>query len=167
MKIVSVVVAAGLALSAGPALAKESKEFLKEAIEGHNGEVVLGQLAQIRAENEKVREFGRALATDHAAGKEQALSLAQKVGLTPPSNPSKEAAKEQDTLGKLEGAEFDREFVSYMVKDHEHDIHEYQEQAKATDDNPEVAEYAEATLVKLRQHLQMAHDLQGKMKTEK
>ncbi|HTI84994.1 MAG TPA: DUF4142 domain-containing protein [Alphaproteobacteria bacterium] len=167
MKIVSIVVAAGLVLSAGPALAKDSKDFMKEAIEGNNGEIVLGQLAQLRAGNEKVREYGRQLATDHAASKELALSVAQKIGLTAPTNPSKDAVKEQDKLGKLEGADFDHEFVSYMVKDHEHDIHEFQEQAKAMHDNPEVAQYAESTLVKLREHLQMAHDLQGNLKAEK
>jgi putative membrane protein len=165
--IVTGVLATALALSAGVAVAKDSKEFLKQAIEGHNGEIVLGQLAQLRAGSEPVRQFGRALATDHAAGKEQALALAQKIGLTPPDAPSKDAANERDKLGKLEGAEFDREFVAYMAKDHRHDIREFEEQAKARHDNADIAQYAESTLPKLQQHLEMAQNLEKTVKSEK
>jgi putative membrane protein len=167
MKIVSVVIAIGLALWAGPALAKDSKQFLRESIEGHNGEIVLGQLAQLRAGSDSVREYGRALATDHAAGKVQALALATKIGLVPPDAPSKEAAKEKDKVDKMEGAEFDREFVSYMVKDHEHDIREYEEETMAKDADPEIVAYANMMLPKLRQHLDMAKNLEKQVKSEK
>ncbi|MGE5538581.1 MAG: DUF4142 domain-containing protein [Gemmatimonas sp.] len=159
------VVTAGLVLAAAPVLAKDSKDFLKQAIEGDTSEIMLGQMAQLRASSDGVREYGRALATDHAAAKDQAIALAQKIGLKPPDTPAKKAQSAQEKLSKLEGAEFDREFVSYMVKDHHDDIREFQEATRAND-SPDVAQYAQMTLPKLQQHLEMAENLDRELKTK-
>src|SRR5207302_967475 len=96
MKLPAIIAAAGLAvLLSGSALAKEdSKEFLMKAIEGDNSEVMLGQLAEQKAASQEVRDFGRTLAADHGAHKGKAATLAQSIGVTVATGPTKDAQKE-------------------------------------------------------------------------
>ena len=144
--------------SVASASANVDKTFLKDAIQGNLGEVSLGQLAQKNGNTEGVRNFGQMLVQDHSASNEKATSLAKKEGVTLPTEPKPEAKEEQDRLSKLSGDAFDKEFVNYMVKDHQKDIKEFEKQAKGNDD---VASFAKDTLPTLQRHLQTAQSLAG------
>ena len=62
-----------------------------------------------------------------------------------------------DKLSKLSGAEFDKEYMSDMVKDHEADAKEFENQAnKGTD--ADIKAFAAKTLPMVQRHLQMARD---------
>src|SRR5579885_2527279 len=119
------VLAAGAALiCAGPAMAKGrgSQSFLEHAIAGDMAEVQLGKLAQEKGGSQEVRDFGKTLETDHSAAQQQATSVAQAEGVTPPTAPPKMAQREYDKLSKLSGKRFDREFLNMAVKEHQKDI---------------------------------------------
>jgi len=131
--------------------------FVKKAIEGNLAEVQMGQLAQQKGATQPVRDFGVMLAKDHSDANQQAMALAQKVGVTAPTAPNSEQKKMYDRLSKLSGAQFDREFAKAMVSDHKKDISEYQKEAKSK--NANVAQYAQATLPHLDQHLKAAESL--------
>jgi putative membrane protein len=150
--------------SAASASAKSDKAFLKDAIQGNLGEVSLGQLAQKNGNSEGVRSFGQMLVQDHSASNQKATALAKKEGVTPPTEPKPEAKAEQDKLSKLSGDAFDKEFVNYMVKDHQKDIEEFEKQAKGSD---EVASFAKDTLPTLQKHLQTAQSLGGGKSAQK
>lgn len=85
--------------------------------QGNLGEFSLGQLAQKNGTGEGVRSFGQMLVQDHSASNEEA------------TEPKQEAKAEHDKLSKLSGDTFDKEFVNYMVKDHQKDIKEFEKQA--------------------------------------
>jgi putative membrane protein len=54
--------------------------------------------------------------------------------VTLPSAPSKHAQEEYEKLNRLSGADFDREYLAYMQKDHHKDLAEFrQEEATVTD----------------------------------
>jgi putative membrane protein len=142
--------------SAASASAKADQAFLKDAIQGNLGEVTLGQLAQKNGNSEGVRSFGQMLVQDHSASNEKATELARKENVTPPTEPKPEAKAEQNKLSKLSGDAFDKEFVTYMVKDHEKDIKEFEKQAKGSD---MVASFAKDTLPTLQKHLKTAQSL--------
>jgi len=154
----ALVAVAGL-LMATPALAqsKSDQTFVKKAIEGNLAEVQMGQLAQQKANNSNVRNFGQMLVNDHSANNQQAMTLAQQLHITPPSSPNAEQKRTYDRLSKLSGDAFDREFARVMVADHQKDIKEFQTEAKSK--TPQVADYAKDTLPHLQQHLQAAQSL--------
>ena len=98
--IVRVSLAAVLMCSAGGAWAqgktdkadKASQTFITKAIQGNLAEVSMGQLAQQQGNSAEVKSFGQQLVTDHSAANQRATSLASQMGVTPPSEPTKNAA---------------------------------------------------------------------------
>jgi putative membrane protein len=157
----SVALTALLALTTTSAFAaKSAEEFIKDAIQGDNSEVMLGQLAQDKAGSQKVREFGQMLVTDHSRAKEEASSVAKTLGVTPPDQPTTRAQDEQTKLSKLSGDGFDKEFASYMVTDHEKNINEFQDQANAK--QGPTSDMAAKQLPTLQNHLAMAQAIAQK-----
>jgi putative membrane protein len=153
---------AGALLLTSTAYASSSTSFMEDAVQGNLAEVQVGELAQKSGSAQGVKDFGRMLATDHKMSNDKAKVLATKVGATVPSEPKKDAKDEYDKLTKLNGAAFDKEFVSHMVDDHKKDISEYEKAAK--DSNPDVAKFAQDTLPTLHHHLETAQSLQNQIK---
>jgi putative membrane protein len=136
--------------------AKTDKAFLDDAIQGNLGEISIGELAQKNGNSDGVRSFGQMLVQDHSAANEKAMSLAKTHDVTPPTEPKAESKQVHDTLAKLSGDAFDKEFAKAMVEDHKKDIKEFEEQAKGSDD---VAGFAKETLPTLQKHLETAQSL--------
>jgi putative membrane protein len=65
-------------------------------------------------------------------------------------------------LAKHEGAAFDREYMSAMVKDHDKDVALFEKQAKNGRDAA-LRAFAEKTLPTLREHQKMAKQLSDKV----
>jgi putative membrane protein len=142
------------------AASADSQTFIKKAIEGNFAEVSLGQLAQQKSGSDGVKQLGQQLVTDHSQANEKAVQAANSIGVTPPTQPSKD---QQDTQQKLSGeapADFDRDFVRLMVDDHQKDIADYQKEARDNADDP-AGQYATQTLPTLQKHLSMAQALAG------
>ena len=153
-------VALTLAASTGfatSALAAGDKSFLKKALEGDNSEIRLGRMAEQNGSSAGTRNFGHMLNIDHAKAKADALPVATAHGLAATDDMAPEATEEAGKLKRLSGASFDREFASYMVKDHKKDIADFEKQARSGDRS--TARLARATLPALRQHLAMAERL--------
>jgi putative membrane protein len=155
--IVGLAAAAALTCAAASALAKPAPQFLHEALKGDNSEIQLGRMAQSRAARPEVRDFGRTLEQDHGQARQQALEVARQLGVRPTEEMMPEARREQQKLRHLSGAQFDREFVRYMVEDHRKDIRDFEEQSHG--DGP-AAQLARQTLPTLHKHLEMAERLQ-------
>lgn len=85
-------------------------------------------------------------------------AVANTLGVTPPDQPTQEATDEQTKLSKLSGDSFDHEFATYMVKDHQKDIQEFQDRAKAND---ATGALAGKQLPVLQKHLKMAQSVAG------
>ena len=66
-------------------------------------------------------------------------------------------------LEGLSGTEFDRAFAKMAVKDHEKDLADFEKQAKNGSD-PDVKQFAEKTSTVVRKHLDLAKEIQGKLK---
>lgn len=157
----------GLTLSAAvlvatlgaPAFAKTEKDFVADAIKGDTSEIVLGQLALSKSSNPGVKAFAQTLINDHTKAKAQAKTVAEKLGLAPPSAVMPEAEQELKKLEKLNGDAFDKEFVRYMVKDHEKDIASFRKESQSG--SGPAQNLAGETLPTLEKHLQMAKALES------
>ena len=143
-----------LALAAGCARAPTPNEFLTKAIQGDNSEMMLGALAATKG-GPAVAEYGRTLETDHTRARAAAVAVAAHYGMTPPTDMLPEARKEQTKLEGLSGSDFNKEFASYMVKDHESDIADFEKEA-SSDAPADVRKLAQDALPDLRKHLAMA-----------
>lgn len=131
--------------------------FLTEAMQGDNGEVAIGQLAQAQGASQKVKDFGKLLVDDHGAHKQELKTLAASAGVAVTDEPSAEAKANLDKLKGLSGDAFDKEFKSMMVDDHTKDIAKYEKQASSSD--AQTAALAQKTLPTLRKHLDAANAL--------
>jgi putative membrane protein len=145
-------------VSAASAQAKSDSEFITDAIKGDNSEVMLGKIAEQRGTSKAVKSFGRTLVKDHGKAKREASVVARKLGVDVPNEVSDEAAQEQKKLEGLSGSAFDKEFANYMVSDHQKDVSEFEEQAKAGPGD--VSKLAKKTLPTLRKHLKAARSLE-------
>lgn len=153
------IIAAGFALaSSGCSRPLSPDDFLTKAIQGDNSEISLGTLAERNGLSPQVRAYGATLGADHTAARTTAAKVASEHGVGIPSGLLPEAAEEANTLSGLSGADFDKEFASYMVKDHKSDISDFEaeEAGKAPED---IRSLARATLRDLRKHLAMAEQL--------
>jgi putative membrane protein len=159
-KRVALATAVTTALWLGSALAADviSQAFIKEAIEGNLAEMQVSKLAQQKGQSDRVRSFGRALEDDRANANRAAISVANALGVSPPTQPDERRRAAYDKLSRLSGPEFDRQFVADIIEDHVAEIRKFESEAKRND---QAADYAKQALPTLRKHLQMAESLSG------
>ena len=151
---------AALSFGSLAARADSPREFLMQAQQGANSEIMLGRLAAERARNPGVREFGQTLVSDHRQGREEVRSLGYRFGLQPTREMTQEALAERDRLMAMRGRGFDREFIRYMIDDHRKDIAEFRDEAR--EGHGAVSELARRQLPTLRKHLDMAMALDNR-----
>lgn len=139
------------------ASADPPRDFLHDAIQGDNSEIMLGYFGERRAASPGVRRFAHTLARDHSKAKWQAAQLARRRGFYVPDEVTQEAREERQRLRYMHGHQFDREYVRYMIDDHRKDIDKFREEANERDG--EVGQLARMQLPTLRKHLDMALEL--------
>jgi putative membrane protein len=163
LTIISIVAAALVALT-GPAAAQvqlvsdQDREFVNKAATGNLAEVELGRVAAQRAARPSVRALGERLVTDHGRSNADLASLARSKGIEAPTalEPSQQAVR--DRLSALNGNDFDRAYMSEMVRDHTEDIALF-ERAAETSTDPELKAWAAQSLPMLREHLALARQV--------
>ena len=80
----STAIVAILVLSATNAFAaKNPTEFITDAIQGDNSEIMLGQMAEEKGGSQQVKDFGKTLVADHSTAKAEASTVAKALGLRP------------------------------------------------------------------------------------
>jgi putative membrane protein len=144
------------------ALSKSDRDFVTKAAQDGMAEVALGELASRLASNDEVKQFGQRMVDDHTKTNNELKELALKKGSTFPSEMDGKHKGLQDRLGKLSGADFDREYMRAMIKDHDSAVSLFEKQSRSGGD-PELKAWAEKTLPTLREHQQLARDLGSKV----
>jgi putative membrane protein len=165
--VVGVLISLGLASAADrddPKMSERSEpqDFMMEAARGGLAEVTLGQMAAQRASRDEVKQFGQRMVQDHGKANTELMQLAATKGVTLPKELDSTHKAMAERLSQLSGAEFDRAYMSEMVKDHTKDVSAFQHQAGQGTD-PEVKNWAAKTLPTLQQHLEMAQDTAQKV----
>jgi len=142
-------------LALSPAAQADSpRQFLQNALQGANSEIMLGRMAAERARSPAVREFGQTLVSDHQQARQELRDLGRDFGLRPGWQPSDEARDERQKLDGLRGRDFDREFVRFMIDDHRKDISEFRDEAN--EQHGRVSDLARNQIPTMRNHLRMA-----------
>lgn len=135
------------------------RSFVTKALEGGQAEVQLGQLAQQKSQSNDVKQFAQKMVTDHSQMADKWFKpIAQQLGVSEPKGPSKKDKKEIAKLQGLSGADFDREYITMMLKDHQKDLKDFKDEAQAAQ-NPNVKQVAEQGSNIIAQHLQMIEQI--------
>lgn len=137
------------------------KKFVQKAAAGGMFEVEAGKLATQKASSEEVKNFGQRMVDDHSKANEELKQIATDKGMQLPTQMDRKHKELLAKLSKMSGAEFDREYMNAMIKDHQKDIKEYSRQANKGKD-PELKAFASKTLPVLKEHLKLAQDIAGK-----
>jgi putative membrane protein len=138
------------------------QDFLIQAAQANLAEVELGRLAQRNATNADVRSFALHMTDDHSALMAELTKLAQKKGVRLPTGPDEAYRKNAAWLSEKRGGDFDREYIRMMVADHVQAVSLFEGEAERAAD-PDVCCWAESTLPTLRDHLEMARDLEDEI----
>jgi putative membrane protein len=112
----------------------QDKMFLRKAAEGGIAEVKLGQLAAQKGNSDDVRAFGQKMVDDHTKLNLEIAQVADSMGVMLPKSMNKEDQAEYDKLNALSGNDFDIEYLTFMVKDHHNDLHEFRMEAASSTD---------------------------------
>lgn len=151
-----------MAFAADKGLAGKDKDFIKKAASAGMMEVELGQLAQSKAQSQEVKDFGSRMVTDHGKANEELKALAQQKNVPLPTKLEHKHKSMVDKLNKASGSDFDKKYMSEMVKDHKDDVDEFKKATQKVKD-PELKAWAEKTLPVLEQHLQQAREVAPKV----
>jgi len=142
----------------GARLSAADKKFVKEAAQGGQAEVKLGNLAVKKASSSEVKQFGQRMVDDHTKANNDFKQVAAKEGFMLPAGIGQKNQQVYDRLSKLSGTAFDKAYMSDMLKDHEQDVAAFRHQAK-NGQNAAIKDFASRTLPTLEHHLQMAKDI--------
>jgi putative membrane protein len=156
---------AAIAQSTTPATASDTdKSFVEAALKGGMGEVDLGKLAVKKGASEDVKAFGQRMIRDHTKLDIAMKSVATEIGVTPPDMRTISDMGEQAKLDLLSGNDFDKAYISAMLKDHEADLADFKKEIADTS-SPAVKKAAREGETIITEHLELirkiakAHDL--------
>lgn len=140
------------ATSAPATAAEEDSTFAVEAANGGMAEVQLGELAQTKGTDPKVKEFGKMMVTDHTKANNELKTIATAKNITLPAAPDEKMKKAAEEISAKSGSDFDKAYIKQMVKDHEKTVKLFEDGQKNVKDS-ELKSFIDKTLPVLRSHL--------------
>jgi putative membrane protein len=115
-----------------------TRDWVEDRLVGGMTEVKLGELASQKAQNADVKAFARMMVQDHTKAGEELKQVANQHNIQAPAELDDEHRDKVDRLSKLQGAQFDREYMNTMVDDHQNTIDALEDRLdkEGTDENP-------------------------------
>jgi len=145
-----------------------SDPFITRAMQMNQAEIDLGKMAQSKTQNPRVKEYADMMVLDHSQAQEKLR------GTSGASQGQVQLSKEQqqlsDKLSRLDGQQFDKEYMAAMVKDHRQAVQIFQKEAgtgtsgttqrqKPAGANSNDASIAQEMLPTLQKHLSEAEQI--------
>lgn len=128
-------------------------------------EVKLGNIAASNSKNNAVQQFGLRMVNDHGKAGQQLAQIASNKGATLPSDVTAHQQREIDKMAKLSGRDFDKDYISAMVRDHKSAERLFKKGSEEAED-PDLRAWFANTLPTIQEHLRMAQDLDRTVKNE-
>jgi putative membrane protein len=132
--------------------------YIRQAIRGNFLEVALGRLAESRAADSDVKEFGQRMISDHNSMNEQWSTLARNTGMRIDLTVDPAGKQSIERLEDLSDAEFDQAYMADVIRQHEQDLAAFQRMA-ASARSPEVRQLANSGVPAIREHLALAQQV--------
>ena len=142
-------------------LTEAEQKFIEKAAFGGMAEVSMGQQVSPKAKNADVKNFADKMVADHGKANDELKDLAKKKSVTLPNEVD---PKDKDATQKiLASKDVDKSYMEAMVKDHDTDVKEFENESKSAKD-ADLKAWIDKTLPVLKEHQKMAHDIKSKMK---
>jgi putative membrane protein len=138
-------------------------DFVMDAASAGLMEVELGKYAQKNAQNPRVKKFGAMMVRDHTKANDELKSIVSKKNMQFPSTMDDKHHDKMTDVEKKQGADFDKDYIDLMVKDHEKDTDRFKREAEKNQDS-ELKAWAAKTLPVLLMHLDSAKAIQNSLK---
>lgn len=117
----------------------------------------LAQLASERATRPEVKALAQSIVQDHEQTYTPLRQMAQSQSLT--LSEPEQLRTERERLSQLSGEQFDREYLTELIADHERALTSLEEASRSGD--AQVRQWAGSAMSQVRRHLQEAQRLQG------
>jgi len=134
---------------------KDASDFAVAAANGGMMEVELGKIAEEKAMNKKVKDFGAMMVKDHSKANDELKAAAKAKDITLPAAMSDKCQKKLSELTQKQGADFDKAYADLMVSDHKDDIDEFKKEAEKGNDK-DLSAWAKGKVPVLQHHLMVA-----------
>lgn len=140
-------------------VAPKTEDFILQASASDIFEIESSKLALTKG-NEETKAFAQQMITEHEKTSSELKTLLSggKVNGTPVTALTDDHKEEVDDLAKLDGNEFNEEYIDDQVDAHEDAVDLFKRYAEGGD-NPELKAWAAKTLPALQHHLEMAQGL--------
>jgi predicted outer membrane protein len=110
---------AGTTGTAGAGVSNSDKNFVSDQLSDGMAEIELAKVAKDHAANSDVKQFAQMMIDDHTKAGDQLKQIATSNAI-PVDTPIDDKHKNlMDKLSKLNGADFDKEYMSAMIDDHQ------------------------------------------------
>ena len=152
-------------MSSGGTIAvdQSTADFMVKVADVGMTEVKLGRIAQEKAANKRIKDFGEMMAKDHTQAGDELKSLARRKNVTLPDSIGSEHRNKIDNLEKKNAKDFDRAYIDMMVDGHQATVNDFEKASNNTKD-PDVKSWVDKTLPTLKMHLDSAKAIQKAIK---
>src|ERR1700746_3154532 len=109
---------------------KSTSEFMTKVADVGMTEVKLGQMAQDKGTNQRVKDFGGMMVKDHNAAGDELKNLASQKNVILPATVSNDHQRKIDDLNKKSGRDFDKAYMDAMVDGHQSTVNDFEKISK-------------------------------------
>ncbi|MFE0592422.1 DUF4142 domain-containing protein [Micromonospora echinospora] len=96
----------------------QDRQYLQAIHQVNLAEIVTGELAQQKGQNQGVKDLGAKFVTDHTQLDQTVQDTAKQLGVDLPTEPTADQQAVVDQLNNVNGAEFDRQWVTAELAGH-------------------------------------------------
>jgi len=143
-------------------VSESTASFMTTVADVSMAEVKLGQLAQDKGMNARIKAFGQMMINDHSKANDELKALAAKKNVTLPATIGADHQKKYDDLSKKSGKDFDKEYINAMVDGHQSAVDNFKNNTDNSD--ADVKEWVNKTLPTLQMHLDSAKAIKKALK---
>ena len=141
-------------VNAEPTVCAKDCNFIQAAAQGGMTEVKLGELASRTGQRDDVKKFGQRMVKDHTGVNDDLKALAAQKGVTLSDSLDAEHQGVVDKMSALSGSDFDKAYITGMIKDHKSDAKAFKAESSATKDT-DVKGFVEKTIPVVNEHLKV------------
>jgi putative membrane protein len=140
----------------------QDRLFAQLATVGGIAEVEFGQLAEEKADDDRVRQFAGRMVNDHGRANEELKSIADKSKTPLPTELGPDQKAVRADLEKREGVEFDLAYMTGQIVDHQK-IAQLLAWEIGSGQDAELQRFAARTLPTVLEHLDMAKQIHAEL----
>ncbi len=141
------------------------KRFIKEAAQYSYAENEISRLAREQSRSDGVKHYAEIIIGGHKKLLDELHDIARDHNYTLSDDLTDKQKDTKDRLSKLEGTDFDVQYMSSEVQDHEAIVALFERGSKECQDK-DLREFADRRLPALRGHLDNARELYKKVKNK-